>query len=223
MVKKKSCPKGEIKRKAYTTRRNNKNIRVPSSCIRSTSSKQVKRSDIDKAYIAKREKIQHQIAQKYGSKRCSTGQIERAGYTRKSFKRNNGKVVKKSEVPPVCVRDTGKVGKGPKLPLVMEKNILKKFGYNNVKNMSARSRHIALKKAYENMGNSLSLFRRLNIVSTMNRNKDPTLAKIFKDDANWVRKNFGSTKSDRRSGSKTSRSSSGNKNSRKATSVPRKK
>jgi hypothetical protein len=203
MVKKQDdkCSKGMILRKGYTAKRGSKTVKVPSSCIRATSYKGVKRSPIDKAKIAQREEIQKAVGKKYGSKRCVSGEIERAGFTRKgynrkSYVRKNGTNVRaanvrSSEVPPICIRDVGTSGKGYKIPTVLEKGDLKKYGYDHVRNLSVQQRHQALRKANKNIANPLSLFRKLNILSTMNKNRDSNLAKTFKDDANWVKETFG--------------------------------
>lgn len=214
------CSKGMIERKGYTSKRGTKTIKVPTSCIKSTSYKGVKRSILDKKKIAQREKIQKRIGKKYGSKKCTVGNIERAGFVRegfnrRSFVRKNGTIVRAtnvrgSEVPPICVRDTGAHGKGIKLPLVLERGDLKKYGYENIKNLSTQQRQHALRIANNNIHNPLSLFRKLNVLATMNKNKDSKLAKIFKDDAYWVRENFNTIGNESNG---TSNKSSGSKSS----------
>jgi len=227
------CPKGIIRRKGYITKRGSKTVRVKPSCIKATSASGTKRSPKDLALIRQREKIQKEIGKKYGNVRCPPGQIERAGYTRRGYQRKgyvrkDGTVVKstrvgKSEVPPVCIKDTGAPGKGYKIKVVLEKGVLKKAGYASVKDLSLEQRHSALRKANKQIGNPLSLFRKLLIVSTLNRERDPKLAKIFRDDANWVKGEFGllktkpSNRSDRTSSSGNARSSScGTKSSTKS-------
>lgn len=228
MSKRDSCPRGMIKRKGYTAKRGSKNVRVPASCIKATSASGSKRSTSDKAYLARRARIQKNIRKKYGAPRCRSNEIVREGYTRKGFNRrpftrkDGTKVkatrVKRAETAPTCVRDVGNVGKGYKIPLVLEKGVLKRAGYDNVKNMSLQDRHTALATANQQIGNPLSLFRKLVVISTMNKNKDPKLAQIFKSDANWVKNNFGLSTA--RSGSKTSRPNrrSGAKSAKRSTS-----
>lgn len=201
MAKDDSCPKGMIKRKGYTANRRGKQVKVAASCIRATSASGLKRSPIDKAYLAQRAAIHEKLEKKYGSKKCPPGQIERSGFTKGSYERRgyyrkNGTYVhpahvSKAEVAPVCVRDIGAPGKGFKIPVVLEKGVLKRVGYADVKNLTVQQRHNALSRAYNELQNPLSLFRKLVVVSTMNKNKDPDLAKIFKTDANWVKDQYG--------------------------------
>lgn len=235
-MSKRGCPKGTIKRKGYTSNRRGKKVRVKSGCIRATSESGSKRSTKDARYIRDREKIQRSVSRTYGSRNCHRGEIERAGFTRKSHERKSyhrksgsrvrGSKVKSSETRPTCINDRGLKGKGKKLPFVLEKGILKKFGYSDVKHLSSHERHNILRKVNRHIKNPLSLFRKLNAVATLNRNQDPELANIFKHDARWVRDELGlssrlSSKSSRysrnSSRSKTARkNSSGSKRSRKS-------
>lgn len=195
------CPGGMIERKGYTARRGNKVIKFPSTCIKATSFTGTKRTPIDKEKIATREKIQKTVAKKYGHLDCPPGTIERAGFTKKSYERRSyvrksGSTVKaakvgSAEVPPTCVPDKGTIGKGNKLPVVLIKGDLKSAGYDDVKHLTIDERHKALDKANKRIGNSLSLFRKLVMISTLNKNQDPKLAKIFKDDAYWIRDTYG--------------------------------
>ena len=66
----------------------------------------------------------------------------------------------------------------------LEKGTLSKFGYS-MKN-SQQSRHKSLKKAIKK-GDPLSIYRRLNALYVLNKNKHPENAKIFKDDAEWLK------------------------------------
>lgn len=215
MVSKTECPKGMIKRKGYTSKRKGKRVKVAESCIRATSAKGIKRSEIDMPYLKEREKIQKKISKKYGSIKCPPGYIERAGYTRRGFQRKGfirksgsrvrPTAVKPSEVPSTCIRDIGTPGKGNKIPAVLEKGVLKNVGYDRVKDLTVQQRRSALMRAQTQIKNPLSLFRKLIIVSTMNKNKDPKLSKIFKDDAFWVRETYGLLRQNPKSGSKSSK------------------
>ena len=66
----------------------------------------------------------------------------------------------------------------------LEKGTLSKFGYSMKK--SKVSRHKSLKKAIQQV-KPLSIYRRLNALYVLNKNKHPENAKIFKDDAEWVK------------------------------------
>ncbi len=103
----------------------------------------------------------------------------REGYKRKS------KSTKLIEVGPVCVES--KTGKphGEQL-FVLEKDVLKKYGYIDVKNLSKQQRQTALKKSLKYI-KPLSLMRRLNALSVLNKDQNEKLSKLFKDDAEWVK------------------------------------
>lgn len=217
MVSKRSCPKGTIERKGYSSKRNGKTVRVKTSCIRATSASGKKRAPIDRAKIVKRDKIQKQMSKKYGKAKCSTGMVERAGFIRQStnrrgYTRSDGTVVRPtyvrgSETAPTCVPDRGLSGKGKfKIPTVLEKGELKKYGYSNVRNLANRDRRSILQQIVKDTENPLSLFRKLNILSIYNRNQDPSMAELYKNDADWVRDKFGPTRSVKSSRQKTSKS-----------------
>lgn len=201
MVSKSSCPAGTIERRGYTAHRYGKTIQVKPTCIRATSISGKKRSVIDREKLAAREKIHEEMAKKYGTTRCPPGEIERAGYTRHGYKRRaytrrsgshvHGTEVGPTEVAPVCIRDIGTKGHGYKIPTVLTKGVLKKYGYEDVRNLPVNKRHAILKKVVKDTKNPLSLFRKINILATMNKNRDPELSKIFKNDAYWVEDTFG--------------------------------
>lgn len=60
---------------------------------------------------------------------------------------------------------------------------LSSLGYSS--NNSERSRHIALNKAIKDYG-YISVIRKLNALAVLNKNKNPRLSKIFRDDQRWV-------------------------------------
>ncbi len=214
----KKCPNGQILRKGYTAKRYGKNVRVPESCIRATSYRGVKRSVEDKKELQKLQKNHEKMAKKYGHARCSPGEEERAGYVRREYKRKaytrkNGTNVrathvKSAEAKPVCIKKRGK-GTGYKIPTVLEKGDLKKFGYGNVRDLSIRERHKALTNAVESVKNPLSIFRKLIVVSTMNRNTNPEVSDIFHQDAYWLRSKFGLMDSPRKNNTRSGSKSTG--------------
>jgi hypothetical protein len=67
---------------------------------------------------------------------------------------------------------------------VLKKGHLTKYGYHA--DLSESVRHEALKKALGEY-TPLSLFRKLNAVYVLNKNRDKKRAAIFKADANWVK------------------------------------
>jgi len=180
------CPKGQILRKGYTTKRGSKTIRVPSSCIKARSQSGKKRSDADKLYIKKRKSLQREASSKFGKPKCKKGEIIREGYYRKAHSKNSGKTkIDSTWVAPTCVEDTGKEGKGEQL-FVLEKGVLGKFGYEDVRSMSTTARQSSLRDALKKI-KPLSLYRRLNALYVLNKDKNKNLAKIFKDDAEWIK------------------------------------
>lgn len=116
---------------------------------------------------------------------CSRGYIRRTSYTRKSYTRKDGTRVSSARVKSNCIKMQGKHGLRviPKL----KKGELSQFGYSS--SASALSRHRALAKAVKRYG-SLSIFRKLNAIMVLNKNKSPTLSNKFKMDRNWIRDNY---------------------------------
>lgn len=204
----KYCPSGTIRRRGYISHRNGKKVRIQPTCVRHRDAE----SWIDKEEkkFIEREKIHRRMEKKYGSKKCPVGKIERAGYTRKSYRRKgytkrNGTYVAPtsvhaSEVRPGCIIDRGRPGKGTlvftpgkpfKIPVVLERGVLEKYGYGNIKHLSENQRHRALANAVKHMKDPLRIFRRLILLSTYDKNTDPDASNIFHNDAYWLREQFG--------------------------------
>jgi len=205
-----NCPTGKIRRKSYNRRSTSgSTVHVPANCIVDTSGRGHKRSDDDKKIIKARERIQNRVNRKYGVPKCPNGQVARSGYIKKSYSRKNSRgsytKIDSIEVKPACVSDQGASGKHNKLPIVLEKGDLKKYGYENVSDKSSSSRHRALSRAVKDI-KPLSLFRKLIILSTMNKTKNPILAKKFKSDAKWIKSEFGLLRTLSRSKSRNSKS-----------------
>jgi hypothetical protein len=66
----------------------------------------------------------------------------------------------------------------------LEKGTLSKFGYS-MKNTQVK-RHISLKKAIKTI-KPLAIYRRLIALYILNKNRQPDNAKIFKNDAEWIK------------------------------------
>ena len=64
---------------------------------------------------------------------------------------------------------------------------LSRQGYVSVKKMTKLARHRALTRVVRTGEPPLGLFRRLNVLMILFKNKDPKLSKIFKEDRDWVR------------------------------------
>ncbi len=173
------CPKGKIKRVSYTKKTSTgKKIKINEKCIKAMSQSGKKRSDIDKKIMSK-EKREHSIArQKFGTPKCKKGEIVKEGYYGKSW------------VAPTCIKARGnskkRGSKGNKL-FRLEKGTLSKYGYHDVKNLSKKERRLSLKNAINDM-KPLSVRRKLIAISILQKNTNPAMSKIFKEDAEWIKK-----------------------------------
>ena len=98
----------------------------------------------------------------------SKGQIKRSGYSTKTVK-------------PTCIKDRGLSGKGVNL-FDLDKDGLSKFGYKDIEDLTQLQRRRALGKAIRKL-KPLSVFRRLIALSTLHRNTNAKLYKIFREDA----------------------------------------
>ena len=128
---------------------------------------------------------------KGGAGGCPTGQILRRGYvvTRRS-KGLVGRVLKRAttyRVPPTCVKDTGKPGKG--LPVIgpLRKGPLTTLGYSTT--IAAETRRRALSKAVKKYGR-LATFRRLNAAAVLMHTTVPSKARVLLSDRDWVKKTY---------------------------------
>lgn len=185
---KSSCPKGQIMRKGYKKKTGS---RVPSRCITATSQSGLKRSVMEKKQMSKMSR-EHKIARKkFGTPKCKSGEILKEGYHRRAYSRKSRKGSKKSSritstwIPPTCVASQTGRPHGKQL-FTLEKGDLKPFGYHDVAKMTKSARQTALKKALAHI-KPLPLYRKLNALYVVNENKNPSLARIFKDDSNWVK------------------------------------
>jgi hypothetical protein len=183
----KTCRKGSILRKGYTRHLKNKTVRVRSGCIKAQSQSGLKRSSVDKAIMTKKRRIERLIRKRFGTPKCKSGEVIREGYTRKSYVRKNGVHVSSSKVGPGCIKAVGlskKRGMKGRQLFVLEKGTLTKFGYHT--HNSEKERHEALKKAVKKV-RPLSVYRKLNALYVLNKNKNPTIAKMYRKDADWVK------------------------------------
>jgi len=80
-------------------------------------------------------------------------------------------------------RKTSKLRKNKQL-FVLKKGDLTKYGYHA--DLSEAARHEALAKALSEY-TPLTLFKKLNAVYILNKNRDKKRANIFKADAKWVK------------------------------------
>lgn len=69
----------------------------------------------------------------------------------------------------------------------LKKDVLKKYGYVDVKHKSAQARHAAIDRALADGVGPLSLFRKINALYVLNENRDPRLAAMFHADREYVK------------------------------------
>lgn len=67
---------------------------------------------------------------------------------------------------------------------------LSKQGYVDVRSKTTAARHRALAKVVAAGEPPLGLFRRLNVLMILFRNRDPKLSQIFKSNRDWVKKTY---------------------------------
>jgi len=210
----KRCSKGKIMRQGYVTKMGKK---VSSGCIEARSASGKKTSIELKKYIEKKESKQKQSREMFPSEskqKCKQGQIMREGYYKKphsSHSKTGKKIsIKSNWVAPGCIQSPlGRSTKGPKLITLMEKDVLKPFGYHNVELLSKSARKEALKKAIKAI-KPLSIYRRIIAISTLNKNKDEKLYKILREDADWIKSQpeYIEKKASKKTSKKTSKKSS---------------
>lgn len=184
----KECSKGKIYRKAYTRVVAGRKIKVAGACITATSQSGLKRSSIDRRKMSSRARSHRAASKKFGRPRCKQGEIVREGYHRKAYSKRSGSKVSSSWVAPSCIvsRSGSHPGvKGEQL-FILTKGELQEFGYENIKDMTKAQRHDALKQALTRI-KPLSLFRKLNALYILNKDKDPTIASIFAEDRDWIK------------------------------------
>jgi hypothetical protein len=96
-------------------------------------------------------------------------------------------------VKSACIPDVGAPGKGlasgPGIGPLRSGN-LSKFGYDNVTDLSAGRRHLALARATAEYG-ALSVFRKLNAVYVYTRRTAPASSRTFKADRDWIKTQYG--------------------------------
>ena len=142
-----------------------------------------------------REKNQKKAALKTRNKsrkRCPKGKILRVAYTRNSSKPG----IPTTYIAATCITDVGRPGKGlhdqtgKRIYIDLKKGILSRFNYHKIVNLTALQRKIRIGKAVRFYKNYLSIFRRLIFLSTLNKNIKPKLSKLYREDAEYVKKKF---------------------------------
>jgi hypothetical protein len=185
----KKCTVGKILRSGFETK--NGKV-VPAGCIIAQSNSGEKTKIKVDEYLKKKSKIHEKARLMFpeAKKSCSKGYIIRDGYkvSRHKTHSKEGKLIEIKEhwVEPTCIKSTtGRSVKSPKLITILEKDVLKKYGYYNVNNLTKQERHKALANAIKD-NKPLSIFRRVQALAILNKNKNPELDEKFKDDAKWI-------------------------------------
>lgn len=163
-----------IRRVAYTRKVGNKLIHVPSRLIKARSQSGLKRSSIDKKKLEYLKKIHLKARKRFGTPKCKKNEIIKEGY----------KTKKNSWIKPTCIKDVGNKGKGIQR-FILEKGTLSRFGYHDISNLSLNKRHSSLKKAVKKL-KPTTVMRKINALYVLNKNKEPKLARIFKNDVKFV-------------------------------------
>lgn len=203
----KGCPSGYHKRAGYKT---STGSYVPPRCVKATtryaeSSKNFKRRTLRKP--AARLASAHVKPTSMNTRKvCPTGFILRKAYVRKYTTgiRQKGYTVRKGDkkyrayptsgstiVKASCIKDRGKEGKGPQAIGPLRRGELLKHGYTYRK--PSADRHSALRKAVKEFG-ALGVYRKLNAVAKLSSRSEPQIAKVFKEDRNWVKREMGPLK-----------------------------
>lgn len=189
------CPPGYVLRKAYTTKNG---TYVPARCIiergvlPKPTNDEVKRNMNMMDKIEK--EIKHVCNENECPKSCPKGQILKNGYKRNAYTKEDGTYVEATIVPPTCIEDIGKPGKGPKL-IQFSKNdhILSNHGYIEIKDKTVDERHRILIKVIKALtrdyGHRAALgyvIKALNARSIVERTGSPESSKAMKEDQVWV-------------------------------------
>ena len=193
---KKGCPDGYHKRKSYLSALG---FRGKPRCIKSTTSK-----NKEKRAETRKKNLYVPSIKSLARKACPPGMIERRGYVRKytTAVRQKGFTVRKatgksyrvypkaspSSVNSVCVKDTGKPGKGvPKSIGPLRKGELSKHGYSF--RDGEEKRRAALRRAVEDYG-ALGVFRKLDAVAKLTVRTVPAASEIYKKDREWIQSKY---------------------------------
>lgn len=136
------------------------------------------------------------MSKKSNDEQCGPGEILRKGYRRKGFQRNEyvkrdgttipATYVSAANVPPTCIKDVGKPGKGPKiLPKPGNEIHLSRYGYS-IHQPEAKRRQ-ALRAAV-NDTNNLLVLRRVNLIRNFQSNPDNK--EKFSRDVEYLKKMY---------------------------------
>lgn len=120
--------------------------------------------------------------------------IKRKVNTKNSKKVNSKKVksVNKNTKNSKKVKSVNKKTKNSKkgkLVIPMKKGELTKHGYHKVVELSIKNRRNALNSAIKEYGAS-KILKKLGVIRTYHKNKNPKYSKIYSDNMKWTRKKY---------------------------------
>ena len=184
------CQTPTVYKKGFSYIKNGKKINVKPTCIKDTSLSHYETIEIRKK-INKLLKKRNMI--KTSKLNCPPGMIERIAYIK--HKRHSRKTM---PIRAVCMEDRGAIGKGKLIVASMglryekEGEHFHKYGYTDVNNKTPEIRHRILRKIYKRGFDSkwLPLYRKLILLSTLNKNTNKSLSKSYKRDAHWLKKRY---------------------------------
>lgn len=116
-------------------------------------------------------------------KSCKSGQIRK-----KSYRTKRG-----TKVRSTCIKDKGLPGKGPKILPKPKSGILEKYGYKNIKNLTATQREEILEKAAKQLGYK-DIIKHLTLIHNLSHRSNPEVAKLMKHDQEKISKIYKSHK-----------------------------
>jgi hypothetical protein len=197
--KKPSCPSGYIIRESYISKSGK---RVAARCIRKTGLLSGKSTEKTKKILSnalqrsKKALAKSKIAGLNIPSRCPKGMTLRTPYFRKS--KTNTLRNRNILVGPKCIITRGKsTSKNRVIVLDPEDHYLSKYGYHNVEHLTKEQRHDALNKLIEHfikekgqMATYNYVIKALNARYILNRNTNPKIAKIMKQDQIYISKKY---------------------------------
>lgn len=135
-----------------------------------------------KAILSRKNAISRKAAELTNTQnlKCPAGKIKKRAYITK----------KGSIVGAKCVKNEGKLGKSPR-NIILEKGVFKKFGYEDIINLSKSEREKALGKAVKQYG-FREVILRLNALANLNIRTNKKFSSIVRSDqkmvSNWYKK-----------------------------------
>ncbi len=118
-----------------------------------------------------------------GNKRCGKTCVNKS--KKCSIKRKSPVKVKRSRKQ--SKKRSRKRSRNNEINIPLKKGELSKYGYKA--SYTAKVRRKALEKAIKSYG-ALSVYRKLNAVYVLNKNRSPSSSRSFLRDRNWVKSNY---------------------------------